>query len=782
MLLLCFISITAPMQVYADTDDDESVVIAEEDIFFQSIQGLVGSAANIIVGDDIPDKPDHLMAVLMETYGFGLISFAMIFMVFRGVKWAIQMGQEKNDNSMLDFNSAPLPIAMCVIAMLPMNDGYSPMQHIVIKVGGESISLANKETFAAADYLDKYGSFTVNPAVHNTSMITNSMMDSGVCMSLINFTTGKTNVEVNMIEDIDLAKNRHDFTVSFDGIYTNSIASSRYMADVAEGAKNGITRAFPKQVCGTNKISFGAIDAKYVDQAAVMDFRQGVIEAYKKLNESLIMESAIMIDQLYIPATSLYSQEYTKDQIKKAKKVFINSYRTQLEILVTRIKESSKNEDSGLMNTNATQSLKKYGAGYLGVYFWEYARRNSIVTGLTSLTSSSSQPKHADYFDKIPTEPYEKVSKLTKELLDDIRTDYTTQGPQVYVFRAEELSHHVLRSIEESASSADIDFGSTIFSIISESVLDQPDPVLALSDFGHTLMGLSETILGAGLIGYNIASFSAAGTDAAGDAAAAAPFGAGSPLVIPLRMATWAFEKGASYASSIISLAIVLLIFGILIAFWIPVIPLIHWISGCVGFLIVFMQAIILTPLLGLAHLLSSDKGLLNNHTHHGYMAIIQLFSYLPIMVISFFIAYLTLMAGAKIIQITFIPFFVSLNANSITGLITGLVMVAIFIIINIQMSNRCFSLITSIPERAGKFIGGGEEMLGDSAAVSEGKGGFVAVTNSGKAGLQNITSDAANNLKEKKDGAKKEPEKDSTGGSDGNDSSKGKNINSKTK
>jgi len=788
MLLLCFISITAPMQVYADTDDDESVVIAEEDIFFQSIQGLVGSAANIIVGDDIPDKPDHLMAVLMETYGFGLISFAMIFMVFRGVKWFIQMGQEKNDNSMLDFNSAPLPIAMCVLAMLPMNDGYSPMQHIVIKVGGESISLANKETFAAADYLEKYGSFTVNPAILNTSMITNGILESAVCMSLINFTTGKTNVEVNMYEDIDLENNKHSFTVSYDGIYSYSDASSLYKADVAAGAKNGLTRAFPRQVCGTNTITFGAIDEKYVEQAAVMEFRRGVIDAYSQMNKAVSIAGAGLVDNLLISyVTELNSfPPSVKGQIKAAKNNFVNSYRNQLATLITRINESAKNDDSELANNNATQSLRKYGAGYLGVYFWEYARRNSIVTSITGLTSSNSQPRHSDYFDKIPTQPYEKVSRITKELLNEMRTDYSSKGPQSYVYRAEELDQAVIKTINESTSSTSIGFGSTLFSIISSGIIDQPDPILALQDFGHTLIITSESILTAAAIGYSLASMGAAGSDAAGDAAAAAPFGAGSPLVIPLRMASWAFENGAEIASDIMALAIVTLIFGILIAFWIPSIPLIHWINGSVGFLIVLMQAFILTPLLGLAHLLSSEKGFLNNQTQHGYMAIIQLFSYLPIMVISFFIAYLTLMAGAKFIQIVFIPFFEALNGNNITGIITGFIMLALFFIINVLVANRCFSLITTIPEKAGKFIGGGEEMLGDSSSINEGKGNFVAVTNSGKSGLQSGIANAAENLNKKKEKAGKEQGQGQSNENNpdrtGNDTSQGKNINSKTK
>ncbi len=68
----------------------------------------------------------------------------------------------------------------------------------------------------------------------------------------------------------------------------------------------------------------------------------------------------------------------------------------------------------------------------------------------------------------------------------------------------------------------------------------------------------------------------------------------------------------------------------------------------------------------------------------------------------------------------------------------------AILFIMNVQVFNRGFALITAIPEKAGKFIGGGEEMLGDSQGVSSGKGTFVAVGASTKAGITEAAKAAA--------------------------------------
>lgn len=783
MLILCFITAAAPLQAFAEAEEDESVVIAEEDIFFQSIQGLIGSAANIIVGDNIQDEPDHIMGVLMNTYGYGLIMFATIFMAFRGVKWVLQLSKEKNDNSMLDFNSAPLPVAMCVIAMLPLNDGYSAMQHIVIKVAGESISLANKETYAAADYLEKYGSFTVSPVVMNTSLIVNSAFESSICMSLINATSGKTNVGMARYEDLDLENNYHSFRVSFDGIYTESEAIAQYMGEVASGAKQGLTRALPKQVCGTNSITFGAIDEKYTESAPVMDFRQGVIDAYSDMNEEVAMIAAGAIDYYTNPQSPRVLPSTIKADLQAARNNFAMKYKNQLAIFVRQIQESAQNENYGLANTNATQSLRKYGAGFLGVYFWEYARRNSVVTSLTGLSSSSSQPNRSSIIEKVPNDIYTDVTNQAKKILDSVRTDYTAQGPPNYVYKSEQLEQAVSKSLEESTAASDLSFGSYIFNFSSSAMLNQSDPVLSLADMGHSLISTGEVILTTSTTMLAIAKVSSAIGHTSADAAANIPV-FGVPGILAGRGVGFSADILALGASNIIPLAITIIIFGILIAFWIPAIPLIHWINGCVGFLIVFIQAFTLTPLLGLAHLLSSEKGFLTGKTQHGYMAIIQLFSHLPLMVISFFAAYLIFMAGVKLIQITYVPFFEILNANNWTGIITGIVMLIMFLIITLQVANRCFSLITAIPEKAAKFIGGGEEMLGDNKAISQGHSNFVAVTNSGKSGMQNFTKSLAERKKENN----KKREAGSVGAGDngaplgGNQTSQGRNINSKTK
>jgi conjugal transfer/type IV secretion protein DotA/TraY len=254
----------------------------------------------------------------------------------------------------------------------------------------------------------------------------------------------------------------------------------------------------------------------------------------------------------------------------------------------------------------------------------------------------------------------------------------------------------------------------------------QPDPVRGLVDFGHNIIIASEIFLST-TAALELNAYIAKGVAASADGAAEQLGPLGAPVRPALIATQFALDLLMKGAEKISELVFMLLVFGIVLAFWIPSIPMIHWISGLVGFFIVFMHAMILTPLLGLAHLISGDKGFLNSHTHHGYMAIIQLFIYLPVMVFSFFVSYLILTIGAKLLQIIFVPFITTMSNDNVAGIVTFIVMTALFIIINIQIFNRCFALITTIPEKTGKFLGGGDEMLGDHDSGGS-KNSFVAV------------------------------------------------------
>ncbi|MAD76718.1 MAG: hypothetical protein CML20_18340 [Rheinheimera sp.] len=754
VLFFAAMLLASPHEVFAnDNEGENELIFAEDDILLQGIRGLVGSAANIIVGEDTPSEPDHLIAEIMLTYNFGLMAVATIFMLFRGAKWLLQLSAEKKDDGILDFQSAPLPIALAVILMMPLPDGYSAIQHLILKVIGQSISLANEETYVAADFLDRVGSFSVNPTIMASEKIAMKMVESSICMAAINKSTGKTNVYIKQTHTRDLEQNLDRYTLDFDGVYSRAEAASTYFADIAGFGDQGLTTYYPKRVCGSVSLTFGAIDQHYMKQESILEFRRNVMDSFHMLAKSTSLTSAKFVDELFDPigqnatGTHSYNTSYNPsipEEIKRASDEFIRSYRYELERLLVKIEASKDDASSGLGNKKSTDTLRKYGAAYLGAYFWEYAKRNSVVTELTSLKNSSKYPMLDQLENTVNDKLYESLTLNQQALFDELMNSLINKDDNYdvseYIKGSANIEKDVLLSIKNAEHQFDIG-ANYLFEAATATMYSETDPVLAMADTGHQFIIIGETIIGttaAAMATVRVARALAEGTAEGLNSTPIMGLAAAAPKTLAVTL-----EAAEMLGSLLIPLGIAMIFFGGMIAFWLPSIPLIHWVNGTIGFMILFMQAFLLTPLLGLAHLLSGEKGFFSSKTQHGYMSIIQLFTYFPIMVITFFISYLIAMFGLKFFQVIYLQFMASLNGNNIAGIATFLFITAIFIIITIQIVNRCFSLVTTMTEKAGKFIGGGEEMLGDSGAADKGKSGFVAFSGSAQKGTANTVQAA---------------------------------------
>jgi len=508
--------------------------------------------------------------------------------------------------------------------------------------------------------------------------------------------------------------------------------------DFESNFSNGRTQYLSPNACGSTRLEFGALDENYVSSATVIEFREGMVNAYKQLNGGVLLLGAQFVDHLLIPKVigkngPEYNETYPADleeQLKTYSEAFRLSYQRELEKLVAKMEPSEQSSDSALANKRATESLRQYGAGYLGVFFWEFAKRNNVVSNITKVNKAANPPIFNEIQKKVSEAAFTKIFDKKNELFSNIRFDSHSES----LDRTGRSNIEILSNIEKDISSkitkADHEWdigGSFLFNIATKQMMQETDPILAYMEYGHTLMGVGEITIAASAIESRLAKLAVKGLEGVAMAASSTPFtGAGA---IPAMVGTVAFDIIIDVANHMTMVGMGLLMLGAFMALYMGALPVFHWISGLTGFLIVFMQAMILTPLLAIAHLLNGESSFMSSKTQHGYMAILQLFIHLPLMVIGFFVAYLIAMFGAKFIQILFVPSMQIMLGDNMVGVITGFFLTALFVMLNTQIINRSFALITTLPEKAGKFIGGGEEMLGDSQGEQSLKAGFVSVS-----------------------------------------------------
>ena len=488
-----------------------------------------------------------------------------------------------------------------------------------------------------------------------------------------------------------------------------------------------------------------------------MSFRDQFYKDYKEANTDVKLLAANLVDYFTTPTTlsdpnqpPLYPTalpNFAGPELKSIAANFRNNYNHNLEALVEKFKPENQTSNPEVNGSLANENLRKYGTIYLGAYFLEFSKRNSIVTEITTINETVKYPNTTMLQSKIHSETINAVSSNLEELLNGFRADINTDN--LAVSPSELTTSEYITSIpsrtekilDDKSGFEAVNESYSIFYYFFDELYESPDPIQGIVNLGHNFivavelayLALDNTEL-ITVVAQKTAETIKEGAEVVGG---------------PFSLAAWIPAKATRMiATEILKLIELLklflipaLFFGVLLAFWLPFIPLIHWIGGIVGFFILFMQALILTPLLALSHLLSGETGFFNSKNNHGYMTILQLVTYLPLMVFSFFIAYFILAIGSKVIQIVFLPYVDTMSFGNISGIVTFFVFMALFFIINMSLFNRCFSLITTIPEKAGKFIGGGEEMLGDNGHQDM-KGGFVAFSSK----LEN-TGEKASNL-----------------------------------
>jgi conjugal transfer/type IV secretion protein DotA/TraY len=768
------------------SSSDVTYEIADDDILFGLLQGVFGQATNIIVGGDLPDKPDHIITALSEALNKSLTSLILFLVIIRFLRW-IAAAKSQGGGDVFDFQHAPLPILFAIIAIIPVKGGLSFLQMLTIEAAGYSIKISNYETNIAADFLEKYGSYSSLSHLANVEENALATVVGSVCKGILNKQDRYENInqvsqtEIYQHEDTfgDYLADRTPFselvytpaiyilketTFHRSGVFEDVQSAEIHNEENGLGAAVGrIAKSYTSDACGSSSITFPELkDDDYTVQ--ITEFRRDVDEQYRVLNIKLAEISAQIVNEAYNASDGKYDymNNVHIEDIKDAVSRFKLAYQRSLTLLVSQYNPSQASDSAILNQSTAADVLKSKGTAYLGVFYLEFMKKNAKTLEATKLKFTHKMPNNAkwDYFfTTTSTEIPAGIAKLIKELKSNARVDLPiSESRENRIIRE---AHETIDKLVESESDdiwqypTELVVGAT--KDIMYGLIDENDPISGLVNTGHNIIATMESIyLGLQLTKVSIdvlARTAEVTKEVTSGAAQDIPWigNTASGVVNGL----WV---GAKFGFTLIQdainlskwLVLPLFLLGIFMAFWLPSIPMIHWINTMVGFLIVAFNTFILVPALAISHLITTDNKLLGQKTNHGYMAIVQLLLYLPLVVISFFGSVMILMAGAKLIQLIFIPMMLSVIGNSMAGLITMFFFMFLFVGLNIQMFNRCFALLSSTPEKLNEYIGGGAEMLDDKEGVS---GTKAIVTNMDSAVKDSVSTDRMHGDKGKKGG-----------------------------
>ena len=222
------------------------------------------------------------------------------------------------------------------------------------------------------------------------------------------------------------------------------------------------------------------------------------------------------------------------------------------------------------------------------------------------------------------------------------------------------------------------------------------DPVSKLTDVGHTIIATSSAI-GAAAAAIHVTKGTTKGSsflkffDVFGVSGAMA---SGAEIMVFIAMALLA----------------ALLPIAFTLAYYLPAIPLITWVIGSVGWLVLLLECLVAAPIWAMAHML---PGSTLGTSRMGYMLFFNILLRPSLMVLGLLLAMAVMTIVGPILHELFLVFIGSSAAHYSFGIISSWAMITLFTFITIAVCHRVFDLINFLPTNVLRWIGQAVQPLG---------------------------------------------------------------------
>lgn len=162
----------------------------------------------------------------------------------------------------------------------------------------------------------------------------------------------------------------------------------------------------------------------------------------------------------------------------------------------------------------------------------------------------------------------------------------------------------------------------------------------------------------------------------------------------------------ANMGSAVSALLMALFIPGVFMAYVLPMIPVLYFYSGVMGWLVMAVEMIVTVPFWGLSHAVLQGEGM-HGRGQKGYEFLFNVVFRPALMLIALQISYVLFGAGSWFLMKSFsiAAAFTLERGYLLDNLIGALVMLCLFVAAEIKWAHVCFRLISTIPHHAVEFV-----------------------------------------------------------------------------
>lgn len=646
-----------------------------------------------------------LLTPLVQVFNAGILILGGIFVAYTIIAGTMSTA---HDGEMLGRKWStmwvPVRTVLGAAAVMPViGSGWCAAQAVVVWLALQGVGLADGVWNKAVDGMQSANNMTgvyVAPGIDTAIRKTMASMFLGnVCVSKYQQVNGTLNANGGYLI------NPTNYAVqSFTGSGNSPFSGGYIYGYQLPAGSNDLAAAADAAVCGyvtlraplerTTPVDNGGGTSPYsvvgTDIVNMASFDQAVMQAHRQALDAA--QSAMAL------AATNYIQTNDGAAAMAAIEQATSSYSQT-------IRQRAQDRYNALVGQNSSflNLMKRDGWVMAGAFYMKISKMQDTITqAVTSPAGTGAPGDYARVSDEVRKDPgfldkwifNRAVGNTPKEVADTINN-------AISVTRAVMTRNGGGSTLSQTVAGEDGEWGSKIvswfttnwvFSDIYTNNLSS-NPVMMAKNIGQQMITWAWgalTVGAVGSIGTTILT------------------GGGVTGVMPV-IATL-------IAQPLFLLFSAILVPGIMLSTYLPMLPYILWIGVVLGWAILLIEAVIAAPLWAVVHMAPDADGVVGRGGQ-GYMLVLSLTLRPTLMVFGLVASIILMTPIGYLVNSTFLGVF-SMNVTTgglgaLTQTIAGCVLYAV---IMFSLVNRVFALIHVIPDRILRWIGGGGNELGSEA------------------------------------------------------------------
>jgi conjugal transfer/type IV secretion protein DotA/TraY len=571
------------------------------------------------------------------------------------------------------------------IMMFPLGGGFSAGQALVLQAAMTGVGMAKAVYANAIQAVGPDAIVIARPMIPGTEQIVSGLIDSELCVDLVNFAANTTLVPTP--QPITVSNSNGGFT------------TWRY--SLSTGNESG------NPVCGTvtvrekpqneQTVAGVSVDMATVQKAILSDILNGSIRSQvasvaQNLWQNKRASALVPLQSVFNNAVNAYTSELT---------TAATSIQSAINSALQSNAQPARNGNLDLLHNEVQQSTLGWTAA--GAYYLEIAKLNAMTLSLLNATPVTTSPAYdglgpALSYDLAPLEAAQKEFMTT--LATVVQTTDGTSIPTGIPYTLADAKEKADGAAVLDRLFGELHLSNSVLQSITSFLL--PSTQVWTDPFGG-LMNLGQTLITTALIAMGAAALLSSTVTSTGAAIwsfLTGNWGASAAAVAGHAVMSF-------FATPIFTGLLAIMVPGIIIAYVLPMIPWVMWMAGVCGWIILVCEAMIAVPLWMLAHMTVGGDGL-HGRAIEGWSLLFNVVFRPTLMVIGLFLGYFVFDCMSWLIRESFAiaAGFVLQNGWLVSNFIGIAVLLGIFVMTHVIAALMSFRMVALLPHHLPRLVG----------------------------------------------------------------------------